>query len=121
LVKTPMTEVQVADSVSIRLNGEQDMNFQEILTLIKHNSTPDNWNIVSTRNAIKAYCLEDVNLRLTTSIVDEGGVQHFKIEILYAATTIFSYVLPNVAGDDEKSRFESALSIAVERVRENAS
>ncbi len=88
------------------------MKFQEILTLLKHNPNASDWHAISKGNASIGYCLEDVNLRLALLTVRKGR-PHLEIEILYAATTIFSFDVPNASKSEEKSQFVNALNFVM--------
>jgi hypothetical protein len=87
------------------------MNFHEVVTLLRHNSNASDWNVVSENKASIGYCLEDVNLRLALDVIQDRGKTHFRIQIFYAATTLLSFTVPNVAGKTRSSRFTSAIDL----------
>jgi hypothetical protein len=92
------------------------MTFQEIQTLLKHNSDASSWQVVSKTNASFGYCLEDVNLRIALLSIQIGKDPHIEIDILYGATTLFSFVIPSANDRDEKSRFDNALGLTIARM-----
>jgi hypothetical protein len=92
------------------------MTFQEIQTLLKHNSDASSWQVVSKTNGSIGYCLEDVNLRIALSSIQIGKDPHLEIDILYGATTLLSFVVPSPNKHDEKSRFDNALGLTIARM-----
>lgn len=96
------------------------MNFDEIKTLIAHNQSPADWNIVFQDKVTLAYCLEDVDLRLTTSVVRVNGISRIQIQILYAATIILSFLLPPAKRSAQQIELAQALALAATELRKGA-
>jgi hypothetical protein len=89
------------------------VTFEQIVRLLKHNSTPADWNVLAQAKSSVAYCLEDVNLRLALNIIKQGGVEQFQIQVFYSATTIMSVILPNVSKKSQRERLLSALAFSL--------
>src|SRR5262249_8507802 len=95
---------------------EPYMNFQKIVTLLRHNTNTTDWHVVyQTKKETMGYCLEDVNLRLILLTVQGKTIE---IQILYAATIVFSFVLPKPARSARQENFITALERAISKVSE---
>lgn len=95
------------------------MTFDEIETLILHNNDIKEWHTVKLDKTSFAYCLEDVHLQLSTSIVKVGGIQRLQIQILYAATIIMSFLVPPgaVKRPIKQIDFDEVLGLCVEHLK----
>lgn len=92
------------------------MNFQEILTLLRHNTNPTDWHVVfQTKKETMGYCLEDVNLRLMLIAVQGKGIE---IRILYAATIVLSFIPLKLPGSTKQEKFMTALERAISEMSE---
>jgi len=86
------------------------MNISQIIELLNNNKESSKWGHVSEGNEDISYCLENVNLRMTTRIDWEKGKPIFAIRMFYNATELLHVPLPltsvNLSGSQDQLHFE---------------
>jgi hypothetical protein len=92
------------------------MTFQEILTLIKHNASASDWGQIHQENGIVAFCLQDVNLRLSLLVVWQNAKPYINVELLYASTKLVSFPIPIGVDDVVANKLTDALQAVVAKI-----